>query len=397
MDPVWLLILLPLAAVGGWFMAVYDQDGKRTRKEIPEAYFKGLNLILNEEPDEALRLFLKLVEVDSDTVEMHLALGNLFRRQGEVERATRIHYHLFRRTDLEQGLRSLALFELAQDYFRAGLYDRAEEHFLVLRKIKNYTKRANGFLFQIYEQEREWEKAIKVALQLNSEQNEESSKTIAHLYCELAEGFIGAGANHKAENCIQSAFKHDSRCLRAVIQSGRLESMRGNHVNAIAIWRGIEYWHPDAIGEVVEHVCNSYRVMGDLRGMRVFLESALDKSPDPRIINALVELTNEKDGRDAGQKLFVDLVRKFPSIESLHQLIRSNSQLASGRQNRDYSTLAELLSQVTQSVKSYYCKQCGFQSQSLHWQCPGCKGWGTVQQYQYPSVPINQDNADLPI
>lgn len=378
-------------------MAAYDQVGKKNRKEIPEAYFKGLNLILNEEPDEALRLFLELVEVDSDTVEMHLALGNLFRRQGEVDRATRIHSNLFQRTDLEQGLRFLALFELAQDYFRAGLYDRAEEHFLVLRKSRSYTKRADRFLFQIYEQEKEWEKAIKVALRLNDEQNEELSKTIPHLYCELAEGFIGAGENHKAEDCIQSAFRHDSRCIRAVIQSGRLESMRGNHVNAIAIWRGLEYWHPGAVGEVVGHVCNSYRVMGDLKGMRVFLESALDKSPDPRIINALVELTREQDGSEAGQQLFVDLVRKFPSIESLHQLIRSGNQPGSGRQNRDYSTLAELLSQVIQSVKSYHCKQCGFQSQSLHWQCPGCKGWGTVQQYQHPNVPISQYDADSPI
>ena len=237
MDPVWLLLLLPFAAAGGWIMAKHASDNQVKYGDIPGAYFKGLNFLLNEQPDRALKVFMEAVEVDRETVEIHVALGNLFRRQGEIQRATRIHQNLVARNDIDNSLRSLALYELAQDYFKAGLYDRAEDLFRELLALEEYLELAGRFLLQIYDQEKEWVKAIHVANQLEKVSDIDHSHSIAHFYCELAEISISQGNNLNAEKYLESAFKYDSKCVRAVIQSGRLASMRGNHVNAIAIWR----------------------------------------------------------------------------------------------------------------------------------------------------------------
>ena len=193
MDPVWLLLLLPLAAAGGWFMAMHEHTRAPRPDKLPDAYFKGLSFLLNEEPDKALKVFLDVVEVDQETLEMHLALGNLFRRRGEIERATRIHQNLVARTDLDDNLRFLALFELAQDYFKAGLFDRAENLFMELREAPEYAQQAGRFLLQIYDQEKEWQKAINTALMLQSKSDTDYSRTLAHFHCELAEIALAEG------------------------------------------------------------------------------------------------------------------------------------------------------------------------------------------------------------
>jgi lipopolysaccharide biosynthesis regulator YciM len=381
MDPVWLLLLLPLAAVGGWLMAIYDRRSVASVQELPDAYFKGLSFLLNEEPDKALKVFLEVVEVDNETVEMHMALGNLFRRRGEVERATLIHQNLVARSDLDGGLRCLALFELAQDYFKAGLYDRAENLFLELRQSDDCRNQANKFLLQIYDQEKEWKKAISVAEAIIGTEGDEYDRAIAHFYCELAELEISAGNNSAAEGYLESAFRKDAKCIRAVIQSGRLASMRGNHTNAIAIWRGLEFWAPAALGEVVGHIANSYVSLNDKRSLKKFLQSAIEINPDPRIIAMLVELTGREKGGVEGERLLLSLVQKYPSLENLYQLVNSKTRSNSvGEKDKDYTLLAGLLSGLVESGRHYNCRKCGFQSNSLHWQCPGCKGWGTVQR-----------------
>ncbi len=382
MDPVWLLLLLPLAAAGGWLMAACDQSGSGPVKSrsVPDAYFKGLSFLLNEQPDKALKVFLEVAEVDDETIEMHIALGNLFRRRGEIEKATQIHQNLVSRSDLDDSLRAMALFELAQDYFKAGLFDRAEDLFRELRLLVEYKEQANRFLLQIYDQEKEWLSAIEIAEELNQAPDCDYSETIAQFYCELAEISIAEGNNSGAENYIGAAFQYNPRCLRAVIQSGRLASMRGNHANAIAIWRGVEYWSPLGLGEVVGHIVNGYLALGDKRSLQEFLEKAIEKNSDPRIMSALVDLTSNNQGEEAGEMKLLELVRRYPSLHGMYTLMRKRAKKGSlSRQGQDYSIVASLLQEVVDRSRNYHCTQCGFQSNSLHWQCPGCKAWDTAR------------------
>ncbi|MCK5360007.1 MAG: lipopolysaccharide assembly protein LapB, partial [Gammaproteobacteria bacterium] len=162
LDPVWLLLLLPLAAISGWIASRQDER-IRSRKcgaDIPSDYFKGLNLLLNEQPDKAIEVFIKVLEVDSETVETHLMLGNLFRRRGEIERATRIHQNLIARPKLDRYQCSQALFELAQDYLKAGLLDRAENLLLEYAEVEKDPEPALRQLLYVYQQEKEWDQAI---------------------------------------------------------------------------------------------------------------------------------------------------------------------------------------------------------------------------------------------
>ena len=381
MDPVWLLLLLPLAAAGGWLMAAHDKSDPAQPPNVPDAYFKGLRFLLNEQPDKALKVFLEVSEVDDETIEMHMALGNLFRRRGEIEKATQIHQNLVARSDLDDSLRSMALFELAQDYFKAGLFDRAEDLFRELKLLAEYREQANRFLLQIYDQEKEWLLAIDIAEELNRLADNDYSQTIAQFYCELAEISISEGDHSGAENYIRSAFQHNPRCLRAVIQSGRLASMRGNHANAIAIWRGVEYWSPLGLGEVVAHIVNSYLALGDKKLLQKFLERAIEKNADPRIMSALVDLTRNDQGEEAGEMKLLELVRQYPSLNGMYILMKNRAEKGKlSRQDKDYSIVANLLQDVVERSRNYHCTQCGFQSNSLHWQCPGCKAWDTARR-----------------
>lgn len=380
MDPLWLLLLLPAAAVGGWIMAKRESRAPSAEPSLPEAYFKGLRFLLNEQPDKALQVFLEVVEVDSETVEMHLALGNLFRRRGEIERATRIHRNLVARSDLDPNLRELALFELAQDYLKAGLLDRAENLLQKLRHTPEHGEQACRFLLQIYDQEKEWRNAIRIAEELTRTSGPDLSTSLAQYCCELAEEAIAAGKNERAEAYLESAFRYDAHCVRAVIQSGRLASMRGNHHNAVAIWRGLEHWAPQALGEVVDHLANSYTALGDLGSYRRFLHGAVEHNPDSRIIAALADMANREEG-ESGQALLLDLVRKYPSLEGLCELLKSRAaNNRSAREKKDFTLIAELLSRVVGQGRDYHCNICGFSSAALHWQCPGCRSWGTVQK-----------------
>ncbi|MEW8498538.1 MAG: tetratricopeptide repeat protein, partial [Candidatus Thiodiazotropha taylori] len=182
-------MLLPVAAASGWFAARRGVAVKSQKQpqEISPVYFKGLNYLLNEQPDKAIDLFIKLLDVDSDTVETHLALGNLFRRRGEVERAIRIHQNLIARPSLSREQRAQALLELGQDYMRAGLFDRAENLFIELTELKLHNEQANIYLLEIYQQEKDWKRCLEVADRITVSHYPALHNSIAHFYCELAE------------------------------------------------------------------------------------------------------------------------------------------------------------------------------------------------------------------
>ncbi len=356
-------------------------DSQAKIQPVPDAFFKGLNLLLNEQPDKALNVFLEAVELDRDTVEMHVALGNLFRRRGEIERATQIHQNLVARSDLDDRLRSLALFELAQDYFKAGLFDRSESLFQELRQVSEYKEQACRFLLQIYDQEKEWHSAIVVGDELAAISDQDFSEPLSQFCCELAQRAINEGKTGEAEYYLESAFKYVTNCVRGIILAGEVAASRGNHHGAIAIWRELEHFAPEALGEVVDAISASYTAVSDSKGYREFLEHAFEKNPDARIISALVEFTRSRKGAVAGQQLFVEIVKKYPTLEGLYQLLRNRNapELFKG-ESIDLELISRLLSESMGQAREYHCRQCGFNGSTLHWQCPGCKEWGSVQK-----------------
>jgi lipopolysaccharide biosynthesis regulator YciM len=258
----WWLLAFPLFFGMGWLAARIDiKQIVSESRALPGSYFKGLNFLLNEQPDKAIEAFIEVVKVDPQTIELHFALGSLFRRRGEVERAIRMHQNLAERPDLEPAERRQAVYELAQDYLKAGLLDRAEEHFSQLLGT-DLDEQALGFLLEIYEQEKDWEQAISTAGRLEAHTGQSRQKQIAHFECEIASREIMQSRFDAARPHLANALGHHRLCVRANILLGDLEQALGNDEAAIETWQRIESQNPEYLPLVAERLIGAYRRLG---------------------------------------------------------------------------------------------------------------------------------------
>ncbi|GJL81919.1 MAG: lipopolysaccharide assembly protein B [marine bacterium B5-7] len=396
MDPIWLLLLLPLSAASGWLAASWPKSRRlpKGKKPLPTAYYQGLNLLLNEQHDKAIEVLVKALEEDTETVEVQLALGNLFRRRGEVARATRIHQNLIARDNLDDSQRTQALFELGQDYFKAGLLDRAEDLFRELTEISEHSEQALRHLLQIYDQEKEWESAIIIAGRLGDIGIDSVAPVIAQYHCEIAETAIREGRYDRALEHATRARAVDSGCVRAVIQSGRLAALHGNHVEAVEIWKQVESQSADYLGEVLDLIATSYRAMGNVDGYRQFLQSAAEHHGDVRLVFALVDVLDETEGSTRAEQFLVGWLRKHPTIFGLYRLIELKIK-QKPRNNDDLELLEGMIGSLLTKESGYVCRQCGFSAKSHHWQCPGCKSWNSISSVQHKTKTLPYSVAVL--
>lgn len=380
LDSAWLLLLLPLAAFSGWFAARRDlQTKKRRGGEIPSGYFKGLNLLLNEQPDKAIEVFIKVLEVDTETVETHLMLGNLFRRRGEIERATRIHQNLIARPKLEHYQRSQALFELAQDYLKAGLLDRAENLLLEYAEVESDPEPALRQLLYIYQQEKEWDQAIATAKRLARASGEPADEMIAHFLCEKAEEAISGQDTGQAISLLGEALSSDPGSVRANILRGNIMRSQGDCKKAISYWKKIDAQDRRYLPEVLDQMSQCYSDTENHQGWVEFLDRALKKDHAIPVMLKLAEEIENQQGTEAAREFVVQELRHQPTLNGLSRLIHLSAMQASGQSRADLETLQSMIERVLTSRMTYLCEHCGFRGTAMHWQCPGCKRWNTVK------------------
>ncbi len=383
-DLVWLIpLLLPLAVASGWFAARFERTRHPGKSfDLPAAYIKGLNLLLNEQPDKAIEMFIRALEVNSETVETHLALGSLFRRRGEVERAIRIHQNLIARPTLDKEQRSQALLELGQDYLKAGLLDRAENLFLELAEIRHHSEQALRQLLHIYQQEKEWEKAIAVTRKLARISGKNLNDTIAQYYCELAEQAYAKRNFAVAREYLAQAFTADEGCVRASILQGDLYADEGQLQDAIKAWQHVEDQDVHYLGEVAARIARTYRQLGDTQGLYDYFRTTLNRHGGIALALAFAEVVRDRDGVEAAEKFVVDWLRRRPNVHGLHQLIVLNLVEIAGTARDDLLLLKGIIEELRAQHLGYACVQCGFKGKSLHWLCPGCSRWNTIKPVQ---------------
>jgi len=379
LELLWLL--LPVAAASGWFMA---RRGQRLATAAPAsdrnpAYFRGLNHLLNEEPDKAIDVFVEMLEVDSETVETHLALGNLFRRRGEVDRAIRIHQNLIARPALTREQRAQALLELGQDYMRAGLYDRAENLFKELRDSRQHQAQALRNLLVIYQQEKDWEACLKIAEDLAPLLAEPMSAERAHFYCELADKAILAGHHDRAIALLRKALAAHRQCVRALHMQADIAIHDNDWREAIRLLKRAGEQQPDYLGEVLPPLIECHKRLNDLAGLRRYLESLLPDQPDSGAALHLADLINETDGEAAAAAFLGGEVNRHPSLRGLKRLAELNAALPDSQATQVLDDLREHIAQLLRHRPGYRCTQCGFEAKTLHWQCPSCRSWGTIK------------------
>ena len=380
-DLLWLL--LPLAAASGWLAARLEQKRHaRQSLDLPSAYFKGLNFLLNEQPDKAIEVFIQVLEVNSDTVETHLALGNLFRRRGEVERAIRVHQNLIARPALDKEQRSHALLELGQDYLKAGLLDRAESLFLELSEIRAHSEQALKLLLHIYQQEKEWEKAIAIMRKLSRLSGKKLDDVIAQYYCELADHAYARKDYSTTRDFLTQAFVADGNCVRASMLLGDLEAQQGKYREAIHAWRKIEHQDVHYLGEVAGRIAEGFRKLDDDQGLHDYFQAALQRHGGVALALTFSDIIRNREGVEAAEKFVVAWLRRRPNVHGLHQLLELNLAEANGPARDDLILLRGIIEELRAQHLGYACGQCGFKGKSLHWICPGCNRWNTIKPVQ---------------
>lgn len=376
-----LFLLLPMAALSGWMLGRRRSErtsGARV-SELSTSYFRGLNYLLNEQQDKAIEVFLKLAEINSDTVETHLALGNLFRRRGEVDRAIRVHQHLIARPNLSQDQKTVALLELGEDYMRAGLLDRAETLFTDLVAMDALAPSALRHLISIYQHERDWDKAIAHARQLEQATGESQGATIAQFHCELAEQARAQGDADAARAHVADAFAVQPDCVRASMIEGHVEAAARNYAAAIRAFERVAEQDVDYMPEILAPLLDCYARAQDMRRAEEFLLGITERYQGVSPVLALARLYATTRGEDAAIDFLNRALRQRPSVRALMALIDVNLNTAQGEARDSFTVLRDLARQLVEGKAMYRCNRCGFGAKAHHWQCPSCKTWGSVR------------------
>src|SRR5262245_3939550 len=361
----------------GWLAARIDiKQLLRESRQLPRSYFKGLNFLLNEQPDKAIEAFIEVVKVDPETVELHFALGSLFRRRGETERAIRMHRNLLERPDLGEEQRLHAMIELGEDYLKAGLLDRAEEIFL---KLKTSPHRAGAMksLLEIYQQEKDWMKAIGIALEVEKDSGESAQKEIANYYCELAVSEATHSRPDAAKRHLESALAAHRKCVRANMILGDVLAASGDHEGAIEAWKRIEQQSPAHLALVAQRLLESHRARGRADAGLTLLRGYLASFPSLDLLDVAFQSTLDSEGADAAYKLVKDELRRNQTLLGLDKLLEAQLLVAPAERRHEIEVVRNLLQSHTRRLARYHCENCGFKARQFYWHCPACGGWET--------------------
>ena len=373
----WLLPIPVLFFALGWIAARIDIKHLLTEsRALPLSYFRGLNFLLNEQPDKAIESFIEVVKVDPETIDLHFALGSLFRRQGEIDRAIRMHQNLLDRPDLPRDRRETAAFELAQDFHRAGLLDRAEDLFVKLDGTP-YEHAAQGFLLAIYETEKDWAKAIAITRRMEAVSKTPHYKEIAHYHCELAQAALLKSDFAAARTELDLALGEYRACARATMLAGDLEAQQGRFTEAIDAWARIESQNPAFLALVAERAGTAYAKSGNpAQGIRV-LANWQANYPSLDVMNALFSLVLGHEGPRAAAELVKSELAKSPTLLGLDRLLEAQLRDAPAERRHDLELVKALVGQHIKRLGLYRCEQCGFRARQYYWRCPGCQKWET--------------------
>jgi lipopolysaccharide biosynthesis regulator YciM len=374
----WWLVALPIFFGLGWLAARVDiRHLVYQSRALPRSYFKGLNFLLNEQPDKAIESFIEVVKVDPETVELHFALGSLFRRRGEYDRAIRMHQNLVERPDLGAEQKVTALFELAQDYLKAGINDRAEELFARLEKGP-HAAQARRHLLEIFQQEKQWQKAIDMARRLEADTGESRAREIAQFQCELAATEATHSRPDAARQLLESALAGNRKSVRASVQLGDLERAAGKLERAIDSWKRVEQQDPAYLALVAQRLLDAHRETGRLEEGLTLLAGYLERYPSLDLLDTVFQYTLEAKGADAAYKLVRDELRRNPTLLGLDRLLEAQIIAdAHPERRRDLELVKNLVHSHTRRLARYRCEACGFKARQFYWHCPGCGGWET--------------------
>ena len=373
----WHLLVLPLFFALGWAAARVDiRHLLRESRAVPASYCQGLNYLLNEQPDRAIEAFVEVAKVNADTLELHYALGALFRKRGEIDRAIRMHQNLVDRADLNQEQSLRALFELGLDYMKAGLFDRAEDIFKRLQDGPHALD-AKRSLLDIYVLEKEWRQAIAMAEELERSGLPAQNAETAHYHCELA---LNAALRQDAADArasLEAALAKNRKSVRASIQLGELAAQAGDDAAAIETWRQVETQNPAYLPVVADRLYQAYKRQGRAEDGLQLLKAYLDRYPSADLFHIVFTLLVEQRGWNEGRALAAEALKRTPSLRVLDDYLQARS---AENEPGDLETrmAQDLVHRQAGRTSHYQCGRCGFKARQFFWQCPACAAWDSI-------------------
>jgi len=371
----WLIYLLPIFGfILGSVIARRRLRKKRRQLRFSNDYFQGLNYLLNDEQDKALDIFIQLVETDWETIDTSLALGTIFRRQGEIDKAIKLHQNLLARPSLPAEYKSTVLLALAKDYLQAGWLDRAEGLFKDVIEDSEFTHEAQQCLMSIYEQEQEWNQAINVACRYQRRGDSELAKIIAQYYCEQSQQMLQQGDFKEAEALAIQALNTDKNCVRASIMLADLSINSGRYQKAIRFLRQVETQDVQLLPLVITKLLHCYRNTSNLNKALIYLKSVDQRYSEISLIAEVTQLINEIHGVESAVQYLSDAAIKKPSLIALKTLLSVQSP------NKDCSKsiLPGVVEAIMAKQPDYQCGRCGYSANTHVWLCPSCHGWSSM-------------------
>ncbi len=378
----WWLLAIPLFFGLGWFASRYEsgQAASAVRRDgLPDAYFRGLNFLLSEQSDKAIDAFIDVVRVDPETIELHFALGNLFRRRGETDRAIRVHQNLVERGDLDAAQREQALFELGQDYLKAGLLDRAEDAFKRLATTR-YGLQSLQHRLDIAQMVRDWPQAIELAERLQRDLGENRSRAIAHFRCELAAQALMGDAPTRTVDALREldlAVRADPRHPRPALLRGEVALAEGHPQTAIEAWKDVQRSNPAWLALVAQQWLDAFAALGRRDEGIEALEQVQREHPSIDTFAALVDARAGRDGGERAVQWAEQALRASPSLLGLEKLLSTKAALLDAGERTEIELAQQLIQAQARRLSRYVCSNCGFKASRFYWQCPGCNRWDT--------------------
>ena len=366
----WLLLALPLAFALGWLASRFDlRQWKREQTDSPRAYYRGLNLLLNDQHDKAIDAFIEAVQQDPDTSDLHFALGNLFRRRGEYERAVRVHEHLFNRADLPRAERDRAQHALAQDFMKAGIFDRAENAYRALDGT-TFDTEARLAMLTLHERSRDWRAAVSVAQELERRGTGSFASRISHYWCEIALEADAKQQTDDAASALARAREAAPQGARPLVLAGQRAARHEDHAEALALWGVLMVTHPAAFSLVAVDYARSALALGGADAAAERLRELDAKAPTMELIEALA-LLDPSPARQR-ERLLAHL-RTQPTLSAAHALL---TQPGDAPMNAtEAQAVGVAVGRAALPLHRYRCAACGFEAQRYFWQCPGCLNW----------------------
>ena len=369
------LLLLPLAFLAGWLFS--KRRGKRVRRQLrfSNEYFQGLNYLLNDEQDKALDVFIKLVEIDWDTVDTSLALAAIFRRKGEIDKSIKLHQSLLARPSLPAEYKSRVLLELGRDYQLAGWLDRAEGLFNDVLKDSAYSQDALQHLIEVYQQEHEWQDAIDVAEQYQKQAGIDFSARVAQFYCELSEQRHHNGNIKDAEFLASKALSCDENCVRASIILARLAIQANKYKKALRFLKQVEHQNIQFLPLIISDLMSCYRQGAGIKSLIHYLKELEKNHHDVNICAQATEIILQEEGAEAALDYLAESMMKRPQLKGLQKIL----QLQIKQNACKGEQLTQIVDKMLKNQSDYQCDHCGYSANTLFWLCPSCHSWSSMK------------------